>query len=319
MGISHTLYAVWADTVRRNCGSSHISLCVKKYPHQLHKSEVEKMRKMLLSSQWDHWPIVSIAALGLRNENIVASLFSWYKYARLLDITHAPVSRKKPTIGLQATTPNEYLHMDSTYYYMNETCRICICFVMDNYSKMILGYAISETLSFRLVMNALKNALKIIAMHPDQKNPFLVADGGSENHNKEVDAFIRKVSGFTITKIRALKDIRFSNSPVEAIHKIIKGRYLKNARFDSISALQKFLEHSVYDYNELRPHCKHNPQTPSEVYFGNQLNFDVHARIRKAAKARVIKNKNSGCKGCDHLLHQGSCVTPSNTQTCDRS
>jgi hypothetical protein len=100
-GISHTLYMVWADTVRRNCGSSHISLCVKKYPHQLHRTEVDKIRQMLLNSKWEHWPVVSIAALGLRSEKVVASMFSWYKYARMLDAGHEAVSRKRPTVGLQ--------------------------------------------------------------------------------------------------------------------------------------------------------------------------------------------------------------------------
>jgi hypothetical protein len=190
---------------------------------------------------------------------------------------------------------------------------------MDNYSKMILGYAVSDRLSFRLVKDALAKALKTVALHPDQKHPFVVTDGGSENHNKEVNDFIRRVSGFQVTKIRALKDIRFSNSPVEAIHKIMKGRYLRNARFDNLHVLDEFLEQAVYDYNQLRPHYKHSPQTPYEVYFGNKLGFDVHARIKNAAKKRVIKNKNSGCKGCDHLLSSGSCVDWLKTENCDRS
>ncbi len=180
---------------------------------------------------------------------------------------------------------------------------------MDNYSKMILGFAVQQNLSFRVVKQALARALKLVSIHPDQRNPFLVADGGSENHNKEISEFIRNVSGFTITKIRALKDIRFSNSPVEAIHKIMKGRYLRNAKFDNIHALETCIEISMHDYNELRPHYKHSPRTPSEVYFGTSLRFDPHERIMKAGRERLKKNKNSACSECKGAKALGSCVT----------
>jgi transposase InsO family protein len=308
-GISHTLYVVWSDVVKKNCGSSQLSLCVQKYPHQLHREEVNKIHKMLADSRWENWPIVSIAALALRNKNVIASLFSWYKYAKYFNIDHAAAKKLRRMSGLQAERPNEYLHLDTTYYQMNEMQRVCITFVMDNYSKMILGYSVSDHLSFTLVKEALAKALKVIERHPDQKDPFLVTDGGSENNNKEVNDFIRRVSGFRITKIRALKDIRFSNSPVEAIHKIMKGRYLRNARFDSIDSLCAFLEKSIYNYNQVRPHYKHSPQTPFEVYFNTRLDFNVHNRIKQAAKERVIKNKNSGCGNCLKTKNSGSCIT----------
>jgi hypothetical protein len=84
--------------------------------------------------------------------------------------------------------------------------------------------------------------LEVILTHPDQEHSYLVADGGRENHNKHVDAFIARLSDHRITKIRALKDIRFSNSPVEAVHRTIKGRYLLKRKFESKDALFKYLE-----------------------------------------------------------------------------
>jgi len=74
-------------------------------------------------------------------------------------------------------------------------------------------------LSFQVVNGSLTKALKIVRQHPDLQPVHLIADGGSENHNTHIDEFVAKLTNMKLTKIRALKDIRFSNSPVEAIHR----------------------------------------------------------------------------------------------------
>ncbi|MGZ3866914.1 MAG: integrase core domain-containing protein [Bacteroidia bacterium] len=40
---------------------------------------------------------------------------------------------------------------------------------------------------------------------------------------------------------------------MEAVHRTIKDRCLKNCKFESIEALQKYLDWAVYDYNKIRP------------------------------------------------------------------
>ena len=139
--------------------------------------------------------------------------------------------------------------------------------------------------------------------HPDQKHSFMVTDGGKENHNKNIDEFISKLSKHKITKIRALKDIRFSNSPVEAVHRTMKGRYLRNRKFESIKALENYLKWAVNDYNKVRPHYKHRPRTPEEVYFNTALGFDIRKRVKAAIKERVKNNKCANCQQC------GKCCT----------
>lgn len=302
IGISHNLYRQWMLEARFNCFDSFTSLCVKRYPHQLELKEVEKIKNMLRTPEFDHWPIVSIAGICLRNEKIIASLFTWYKYANIFGISKKLVKKDHKTIGLVANYPNEYLHVDTTYYPLIDGKNICITFVMDNYSKMILGFEVAESLSFAVVKQALARALEVIMKHPDQQHSYLVADGGRENHNKNIDEFIAKLSGHKITKIRALKDIRFSNSPVEAVHRTIKGRYLRNRKFESVEAIFKYLEWAVYDYNMIRPHYKHRPRTPNEVYFNIQLGFNIRKRVEKAMKARVENNKCAKCTDCQSTL-----------------
>lgn len=201
-------------------------------------------------------------------------------------------------MGIVSTYPNEYLHVDSTFYTLTNDKKVVISFVVDNYSKMILGFHVAHNNTFEIVRQSLGKAIKVIATHPNQTHSYLVTDGGKENHNQYINTFISKLTNHKITKIRALKDIRFSNSPVEAVHRTIKGRYLRNRKFESISALRKYLKWVVEDYNELRPHYKHRPRTPYEVYFDIPLNFDVRKRVKQAIKTRVKNNKCSKCVQC---------------------
>ncbi len=50
-----------------------------------------------------------------------------------------------------------------------------------------------------------------------------------------VDKFIELLRTHKIVKIRSLKDIKYSNSPIEAVHRTVKGKYLKNRMFFSIA------------------------------------------------------------------------------------
>ncbi|MGP8214237.1 MAG: hypothetical protein ACLQQ4_01605 [Bacteroidia bacterium] len=200
-GISKAVYNMWLLEARVDCKDSVTSLCIKRHPHQLQSKEVKRMERTLKDPKLEHWPITSIAALAMRNGKLVASLDSWYKYARLLNLSqYRKVSyRTHKKVGLRAACPNEYLHVDTTFYPMNDSKVVCITFVIDNYSKMILGYHVAENLSFDVVRTALAKALDTIKQHPDQQHSYLVADGGCENHNKKINTFIKDISGHTVT------------------------------------------------------------------------------------------------------------------------
>lgn len=310
LGLSAPLYHEWSNRERYSCPGSINLLCLRRHPAQLRKEEIKTMKALLTTSKYERWPISSIAALGLRKNKVVVSLYSWYKYARLMDLTHPPLKAKRKLVGLRATKPNEFLHVDTTYYPISTDKKICITVVMDNYSRMVLGFDVGESLSFAVVRGAIQNALRTISTHPGQSGSVLVADGGRENHNQHVDGFLQSLTGYKLTKIRALKDIQFSNSPVEAIHRILKGRYLRTRKFNSLDELKRCLTEAVYDYNEKRPHGHHTPKTPKEVYFDTPLRFDVDKRMKKAAIHRMQKNKSSACTACS-----GPNVCPQKTPT----
>jgi putative transposase len=114
---------------------------------------------------------------------------------------------------------------------------------MDNFSKMILGFAVADKLSFFLVVEAIRQAIPQMDVDGEaQEDIKLVADGGKENNNKEVETFLLNQEFYRLSKVVALKDIQFSNSPIEAIHKIMKGRYLVTAHLTQLSYYRTFLK-----------------------------------------------------------------------------
>lgn len=263
-------------------------------------NEVKKIKALLTDPEFDHWPIVSIAGHALREGKLTASLFTWYKYARFYGITKKGIRKVRKTVGIVSTCPNEYLHIDTTEYPLVDGSVAHIAFISDNFSKMILGMSVGEKRNFLLVKTALQQAFPKVLSHPDmdRKESLLVADGGSENHNRFINDLIFKVPKEKIKKITARKDIKFSNAPAEVINRIIKNRYLKNKKFESVKSLEKFLEWAITDYNEKRPHNKFKTRTPYEVYYNIGLTFDLKERMEEGRRKRIVENKSGRCIQC---------------------
>ncbi|WP_162944847.1 DDE-type integrase/transposase/recombinase [Flavisolibacter nicotianae] len=309
LGLNATQYREWKVLYHLRCGCSQTSLCLRRFPNQLSQEEVRKIKALLTSSKFQHWPVVSIAAYALRKGFLKASLFSWYKYSRFLQMPPRVGKRWGNLTGLQATAPNEYWHADSTYYELYGAKKICITFVMDNYSKMILGFAVNEKRCFALIKEALTNALQTAAKQTECNSSYLVTDGGGENKSIEVHKFLTSLTEHKLVQKIALKDIQFSNSPVESIHHILKSRYLRNQKFRTLEELTQFLNLAVQDYNCKRPHCRLQLKTPEEAYFGIPLSFDPKQRMLDAVKQRVQKNKQTACNAC-HVIQAYSFHQP---------
>jgi len=73
---------------------------------------------------------------------------------------------------------------------------------MDNYTKMILGFAIANNLSFQVVKDAIQNAIKTINLIPGAKESYLVADGGSENNNMNISTFLSQLGDVRLTRAK---------------------------------------------------------------------------------------------------------------------
>ena len=118
-----------------------------------------------------------------------------------------------------------------------------------------------------------------------------MCDGGSENKGM-VNDYLQELE---IEKIVAQKDIRFSNSMVEAVNKRIKYDFLYRRSFDSLQTLQDYLPELIEQYNS-KPHSGLLGFTPDEVFAGeipSSANFLAKYRPKKA---NTISKKQEFCK-----------------------
>ncbi len=81
--------------------------------------------------------------------------------------------------------------------------------VIDNFSKMILGWRLATRNNFEIVIGSMTNALKLMRKHPGRKDAItMVTYGGKENHNHYVETFLDKLIGFKISKKWAIRQLR---------------------------------------------------------------------------------------------------------------
>jgi putative transposase len=232
---------------------------------------------------------------------------TWYKYARLLGIQrNRPKFDKRKTLGIRASLPNEYWHADVTIYELATGVKVYIYLLMDNFSRRVLSWRASDKLTASIRLDTIREALSLI---PEPQNINLLVDGGSENNNETVDAFLSPSpngegptcpdSSGGVRKIIAQKEIHFSNSMIEAMNKIMKHAYLAGKCFYSLQALEIVLKESIEDYNAKRPHLSLKGLTPDEAYSraGIQV-IDYQQYLIENRAKRLSINRQNRCHEC---------------------
>ena len=295
-GLSPNAYQYRLSTLHRQCHDSAFALCLRRHPLQLSFNEIGIMKRLLNDERFTCWPVSSIAWYAKRTRLLAASLSTWYKYLPVFGFKRKSKSDKQIRVGLLTTAPNQYLHVDTTFWNIGDEIKAAIVFVSDNFSKAILGWNISLHKNAGNVKAALDQAIQTIhRFHPEHVCTVLMADGGKENHNTTIHELLDKTTSPYITKIVAQKDIAFSNAPIEAINKIMKG-YLRQHKPENLHQLTACIHAAVHDYCFVRPHGSLNGMTPMETYTKQQLNINSHEYMKEAKAARIELNRKHICR-----------------------
>jgi putative transposase len=147
--ISKSKFYSWKFQINYPCHDSFINKCIKRWPNQISKSTVDKIKDICSHSYFNGWPIASIAYFCKHNNILNLSLATWYKYTKLLDISKKTIKcLKKRKIGIRALIPNHIWHVDVTVFKTLDNVRVYIYLIVDNYSRFILS-CISFLRTFR--------------------------------------------------------------------------------------------------------------------------------------------------------------------------
>jgi len=298
VGLSASAFHDRLARIKAKCGISPADRCFQRHPQQLSLREVGIIKHLFADPALHLWPGVSLYYEGLRGRGLHIALSTFYKYTALLGLKRKfqrPITKNQ---GLKATQPNEYLHVDTTHYELERGITASIVFVSDNFSKAILGWRAAMGKHATNVVEALRDTVATIRQHhPDRISSVLVADGGRENHAGCVEDLLRGTVRPDITKVIALKDIQFSNSPIEAINKIYK-RYLRYHQPKTFHALQHVTEQFVHDYASRRPHGSLKGLIPMEAYTRPDQALNGQQAMSQARAIRIAENKQVNCTLC---------------------
>jgi putative transposase len=263
--------------------------------------EIQAVKESLELESTAHWSIRSVFLNGINKGTVTVSIDTMYMINRRLEIRQTNRKhrrRKKRKKGIRASKSNEIWHADITILKTLDGKKYYIYFVVDNFSRKVLSYAVRDHISGEVMVKNVEKAFKKAMEVSDNLNVKLIVDGGSENNNIHMDDFISR-SEINIEKLVALRDIDYSNSMVEAVNKIAKYQYLFPKHPANLEELLELLAYFVHDYNEVKPHGQLRGLTPSQAYIG--IPFSDKRRIEvlsKARQERLAYNKANQCGIC---------------------
>ena len=168
--------------------------------------------------------------------------------------------------NLEITRINQVWQSDITYYDLNGRFYY-ITFIIDAFSRVIVGYSVSKRLTTeQTVIAALKKALKF-RKGEDLNDLIFHSDGGGQYYAKE---FIDVTKNFKHSMCVA----PWENGKAERINGVIKNNYLRYRTITNYETLVKEVDRSVYLYNHDKPHIELQRMAPilfeKSIYLHNQ-------------------------------------------------
>lgn len=180
-------------------------------------------------------------------------------YRRTTDSGHGFRVYRNLVKAKELTEPNQVLVSDITYIHtLDGYCYLSL--LMDLYSRKILGYHLSRSLSVEGSLQALRMAIRGL------KTP-----KGVIHHSDRGVQYCSKMYTETLKKHQMLismteKDHVYENANAERLNGILKSELMLGGTLPSASIVKRLVSDAIDLYNNKRLHTALNYRTPSEVH-----------------------------------------------------
>ena len=134
-----------------------------------------------------------------------------------------------------------------------------IVFIKDVYSRMILGYEVSENMQAETILKALEMAFNNREVGKYNYTLIHHSDKGSQYLSKVYELALKKRE-----VLQSVSNVVYENPYAEVINRIIKKEYLENWITTNLRSMRKNLKRAVINFNEKRPHGSLQEMTPLE-------------------------------------------------------
>jgi putative transposase len=186
--------------------------------------------------------------------------------------------------AVEFTGINELWSSDITYFFCLEQFFYMV-FIMDVYSRRIIGYSIADNMRAENNVAALKMA--IATRKIDDYNNELIhhSDKGTQYAS---DSYTQLLETYRI-RISMCNEV-YENTYIERVNDTIKNQYLKRMEINNRKELEKKVAEVIKTYNEIRPHQSLKKMSP--IQYENHLN-QIKIEDRSKMKIYTVKlNEN---------------------------
>lgn len=243
-----------------DCALDDATPCPRSFPNRLTRGERASIRDLVLHERYRHLTIGSLALLAARSGRVFASARTWCSLIRQNGWRRprARVYPQKPTVGIRASHPNEWWHVDVTIIRLLDGTHAYLHGVIDNYSRKILAWRIEPELRGETTRAILLDARQAGGVGAQVK---VLTDGGSENLIIATDDDVAAIAEHVVAQVA----VHFSNSMIEAFWRQLRHQWLYLYSLDSIATLRRLVADYVADHNALIPREHIGGRTPEEA------------------------------------------------------
>lgn len=183
---------------------------------------------------------------------------TWFHYPNLIE-------------GMRVDRPYAVVQSDITYFNLGGT--FCyIVFIVDVYTREILGYHVDTHMRTLSNVKALRMALKHI---PKERLEGMIhhSDRGSQYGSKEYTRLLKE-HGILVSMGERAQDNAFA----ERVNGTIKNEYLHRWHIPDLAALKRQLARAVKNYNCKRPHMAFRNEMSPVAFRENLITLEPQKR-----------------------------------------
>lgn len=154
--ISPSNYYRW-KTELLGCTYQESNKCTVTRANQLTFEEQRLLIKLAKSKQFRKFSTISLMYYCKRKGILNCSVQTWYRYLKLYGIKRKTYfnKRKKYKKGFRANEANDYWHINITEVRYGENEKAYMQLVVDNYSRMIVGWKLSKSKTMQVTYSTL--------------------------------------------------------------------------------------------------------------------------------------------------------------------
>lgn len=226
---------------------------------------------------------------------LLANGFRIKRKPNFIKTTISQRTHKFPNLirGLEIQGINHVWQTDITFFIVERMKVLYLIFIIDIYSRRIIGHTANDHMRGEANVACLEMALKTREGY-DLSKLIHHSDGGSQHVFKQ---YLELLKPFKISMSKEA----WQNAYIERINGTIKNDYLKHRNIQCLCDLRKHLDKDIYAYNNERPH-KSLPGKMSPIQFEEYLKripktqhpmlkiYD-HEKVEKRSELTLTQNE----------------------------